>query len=403
MHNLGTVYRFEVARTLKKKSFWILALGFPVIIAVIFAIIYFSNRTTSDIESKLKDQTFSIQYTDESGLIRPSIAKEAKAREIVDKNAGIQAVKSGSLDAYFYYPKDITKQKPEVYGKDVGLFDNGRYESVAQALLQQSVGDDVSGSVKLVLGGKMSFASTTYRDGQEYNGFMQLIAPGAFLLLFYFIIAFFGNQMLTSTTEEKENRVIEMILTTIRADTLILGKILSIFTLVIIQLVTIVLPVLVLYFSFGDRLHLPNIDLANISFDAVRMTVGAIIFALSLALFTGLLVAIGAATPTAKEAGGFFGMTMILIFGPLYALSLFVSAPHSPIVEFLTLFPFTAPIPLLLRNAVGNLSTLEVVLGISILFVTAALVFMLAVRLFRFGALEYSRKLSLKEVFTRKA
>lgn len=402
MHNLGTVYRFEVTRALKKKSFWILALGFPVIVGVIFAVIYFSNRATSDVANKLKDQSFSIEYTDESGLVKPSIASQIKAQPVTDKAAAIDQVKTGKLDAYFYYPKDLATEKPEVYGKDVGLFDNGRYQGVAEALLQQSVDSDVSASVRTVLGGGLSFTSTTYRDGQEYNGFMQMIVPGAFLILFYFIIAFFGNQMLTTTTEEKENRVIEMILTTIKADTLILGKILSLFTLIVIQLVTVIVPVLIIYFGFGDKLNLPNIDLAHLPFDAVRISIGAVIFLLSLALFTGLLVAIGAATPTIKEAGGFFGLVMMLIFGPLYAATLFISAPDSPIVQFLSLFPFTAPIPLLLRNAVGNLTTPEALLGMGILLVTAVIVFMTAVRLFRFGALEYSRKLSLKEVFARK-
>ena len=42
MHNLGTVIRFELVRTLKKKSFWIMAFGFPVMMAVIFGIIFLS-------------------------------------------------------------------------------------------------------------------------------------------------------------------------------------------------------------------------------------------------------------------------------------------------------------------------------------------------------------------------
>ena len=119
-------------------------------------------------------------------------------------------------------------------------------------------------------------------------------------------------------------------------------------------------------------------------------------------LFTGLLVAIGAAVPTAKEAGGFFGMIMVLLFGPLYAASLFVSAPDSPIVTFLSLFPLTAPIPLMLRNALGNLPVGEALIGITILIITAAFVTTIAVRIFRYGALEYSRKLSIKEIFARK-
>jgi ABC-2 type transport system permease protein len=106
--------------------------------------------------------------------------------------------------------------------------------------------------------------------------------------------------------------------------------------------------------------------------------------------------------PTAKEANQFIGIVFMLIFGPLYAASLFISAPDSPFVRFLTLFPLTAPIPLLLRNAVGNLTTWEVLVAIPILIVSAIIVLAIAVRVFRYGALEYSRKVSLKEIFNRR-
>ena len=46
MYNLNTVIKFEVIRTLKKKSFWIMALAFPIVIAAIFAMIFFSNQAT---------------------------------------------------------------------------------------------------------------------------------------------------------------------------------------------------------------------------------------------------------------------------------------------------------------------------------------------------------------------
>jgi ABC-2 type transport system permease protein len=125
------------------------------------------------------------------------------------------------------------------------------------------------------------------------------------------------------------------------------------------------------------------------------------VFAASFMLFTGLLVAIGAAVPTAKEAGGFFGIVMMLIFGPLYALPLFISNPESPFVQALSTIPLTAPIPLLLRNAVGNLTVPEAALSVALLIVTGVVIMVIAVRVFKYGALEYSRKLSLKEIFSR--
>lgn len=398
MHNLKTVFAFEVVRTLKKKSFWITAFSFPVVITLVFAVIFFSNQATEQASLDTKNQKFSLAVTDESSLVNPSLLSQLNAQSVPSKAEGIEAVKSGSIDAYFYYPTDISKQKVEVYAKDVGLFDNNRYQGTAEALMTQSAVANVDPQTLTILQNKVAYDSVTYKNGAEFDGFKQLIAPGLFLVLFYILIAMFGSQMLTSTTEEKENRVIEMILTTIKARTLIIGKILSLIVLAFIQIIAIIIPLIIIYLQFGNQLSLPNVDLTNIPLDPLRIAIGAAIFAASFMLFTGLLVAIGAAMPTAKEASGFFGVVMMFIFGPLYAFTLFISAPQSSIVTFLSYFPLTAPIPLMLRNAVGNLSIAEALIGISILSISATIVLIIAIRLFRYGALEYSKRLSFKSL-----
>lgn len=402
MHNLGTVFGFEVTRSLKKKSFWITAMAFPVIIAVVFAIIFFSNQATNKAAESTKNQHFSVAVTDKSGIVAPQLLTALRAATVTDKAQGIAEVQSGKVDAYFYYPANIATEKVQVYAKDVGLFDNGRYQAVATMLLQQSVARKVDLQTTAILQNTVGYESVTYKNGVVYNGFSQLIAPGAFLVLFYILIAMFGNQMLTSTTEEKENRVIEMILTTIKARTLIIGKILSLVVLAFVQVCAILIPIIIIYLLFREQLSLPSVDLTNIPLDPLRIGIGAALFASSFMLFTGLLVAIGSAVPTAKEAGGFFGVVMIFLFGPLYAVTLFISAPDSGLVRVLSFFPFTAPIPLMLRNAVGNLSVPSALLGIAILAVSATIVLAIAIRLFRYGALEYSKRLSLTTIFHKK-
>lgn len=403
MHNLGTVFRFEVMRTLKKKSFWVMALAFPLLIGAILAIVFFSNKTTEQAANDTKNQQFSIGITDESHMVKSELLAAYKIRTVADKSTGIADVKKQTLDAYFYVPSDLAKQSVEIHAKDVGLFNNSRYQAVASAVLGTSAASTVSPDVAAVLQNKVKYISTTYKDGQQYDGFKQVIAPGIFLVLFYLLIAFFGNQMLTSTTEEKENRVIEMILTTIEARTLIIGKLLSLFVLAAIQMALILVPIVIAYLFARTQLSLPSLDLTTIPLNPARIAIGFGLFLSSFLFFTGILTGIGAAVPTAKEAGGFLGVVMIAIFGPLYAVSLFVSTPDAPLVTFLSYFPLTAPIPLMLRNAVGNLSYGGAILGIVILSVCAVLALGLAIRLFRYGALEYNSRLNPLTLFRRKS
>lgn len=402
MHNLGTVFNFEFTRTIKKKSFWISVLLFPVMFAAIAGILYASNKATDEQVQKTKDERFSLLVTDESGLISRQLLAGFKAEAPTDRQAGISSVRSGQVDAYFYYPADLAKDKIEVYAKDAGLFNNSKYDAVAKSLLQQSASGTVDSNIRTVLQDRLNVNTTTYKDGQVFDGFKSMVIPGIFLILFYFVIAVFGGQMMNSTVEEKENRVIEMLLTSVAPRTLIVGKILALIALGIVQVILILIPTIAGYLLLKNELALPNLDLAMLTFDWTRIVIGFVIFIMSFLFFTGLLVAIGAAMPTAKEAGPFIGVVMMLLFGPLYAASLFVSSPETGLVQFLSYFPLTAPIPLLLRNAIGNLQPHESIIALTILLVSTVFVINLAVRIFRYGALEYSRKLSFREIFARK-
>ena len=394
MHNLGTVFKFETIRVLKKPTFWLMALGFPLMFAALYGIMFWSQSTTMQAAKELEKQEFSLAVTDDSKLVRPELLMAAKTKTVESKEAGINEVKNGKIDAYIYFPKDISKQKVEVYGKDVGLFQNGKYGAVAQSLLSQSVASGVSQAQVAILQNKVQLSSTTYLDGKEHGGINEMIAPGLFLVIFFMLITFFGNQMLTSSTEEKENRTVEMLLTMVKTDTLITGKILSLMVLALIQMLVIILPVAAGYLAFGSKLQLPNMDLSLLVFDPVRIGLALVIFLASFMMFTGMLVTLGAMMPTAKEASQWFGLVIMLIFGPFYGITAFVSFPDSPFVKFLSLFPFTAPIPLLLRNAVGNLPAWEGLLGAALLIVAAVFVLWLAVRTFRYGAMSYDSKLS---------
>ena len=395
MHNLGTVFKFETIRVLKKPTFWLMALGFPLMFAALYGIVFWSQITTMQAAKELEKQEFSLAVTDDSKLVRSELLMAAKTKTVESKEAGINDVKNGKIDAYIYFPKDISKQKVEVYGKDVGLFQNGKYGAVAQSLLSQSVASSVSQAQVAILQNKVQLSSTTYLDGKEHGGINEMIAPGLFLVIFFMLVTFFGNQMLTSSTEEKENRTVEMLLTMVKTDTLITGKILSLMVLALIQMLVIVLPVAAGYLAFGSKLQLPNMDLSLLVFDPVRIGLALVIFLASFMMFTGMLVTLGAMMPTAKEASQWFGLVIMLIFGPFYGITAFVSFPDSPFVKFLSLFPFTAPIPLLLRNAVGNLPAWEGLLGVALLIVAAVFVLWLAVRVFRYGAMSYDSKLSL--------
>ena len=401
-HNLRTVIGFEFGRNLSKPQFWIITLIVPIALMVVFALVLLSNTSTSAAASAQKDAHISFSYRDQSGVIDDALAAKLGGKATTDPAAAIAAVEAGKSQAFFDYPANPAKQALKVYGVDKDIFANGVYSSVAQALLQSSAQQKLdSPELVKIASGNVDSVTVTYRDGKQTAGFNGLIAPLLYLVAFYLLIILLGNQMLASTLEEKENRVTEMILTTINPTSLILGKIISLFALGLVQIAVFALPIVIAYALFRTQLNIPTLDLSTLALDPQQMIVGALILIGGFALFTGTLVALGAIMPTAKDAGPIFGVLMILIFIPFYIVTLVVSDPTAPIVELFSWFPYSAPVTALLRNAFGTLPLWQgIALGVELL-VLAAIVLRIAVQLFRYGSIEYGRRVSLRGALAR--
>jgi len=406
-HNLSTVVGFEFFRTVKKRRFWMATLAIPVALVVVFLLIIVSNESTRATAENQKNAHLSFTYTDDSGLVTSAVAAQFGGTPAADPARAIADVKSGASDAFFAYPKDATAQPVRVYGKDKGIFENGTYDAVARQVLvvaaQQKIG---SPELAAVTQGSFAIDSRTYKDGRVSGGINGVIPPMLFLLIFYVSIILLSNQMLSSTLEEKENRVTEMILTTLNPTTLIIGKVVSLCLVGLLQMLTFALPIVIGYLFFRQNLNLPDVDLSHLTFEPGPMLVGALLLLGGFVLFTGTLVAIGAVMPTVKEAGNIFGALMAVIFIPFYVVSLIVSDPRVMIVQVFTYFPFSAPVTAMLRNSFGSLTPLESTVVIAELFILGFLALRLAVHLFRYGSIEYSKRLSIRNTFrsrTRRA
>jgi ABC-2 type transport system permease protein len=398
-HNLGTVVGFEFLRVVTKRRFWVAALAIPIVLAAVFTLVFASNSSTDQSAKAQKNAQFQFTYTDDSGLVTDAVAAAYGGTKAANGDQAVVDVKNGTVDAYFAYPADPTTQPVQVYGVDRGIFENGKYDAVARQILvtgaQQKIG---SPALTALAQGDVKITALTYKDGQVSGGLDTVIPPLLFLVAFYLSIVMLGNQMLNSTLEEKENRVTEMILTTMNPTTLIVGKVISLFMVGLVQMLTFAVPVVVGYVFFRSNLNLPDVDLSHLVLEPQPMIVGLLLLVGGFVLFTGTLVAIGAMVPTVKEAGTYFAPLMIMIFVPFYVVSVIVSDPHAVIVQVFTFFPYTAAVTAMLRNGFGTLTLVESGIVIVELFGLGFVALRLAVYLFRYGSIEYSKKLSLSSV-----
>ena len=401
---MWNIISFETLRALKKKSFWIASLSPLLIILVVFGIEYFSTKsaaTNAAQQAQAFSATAKIGEFDDSGLISQQLLAAQHITAEPNKDAGIAAVKSGQLDAFFYYPGDPGMANIQVYAQDQGISFTPPYNTTAAQLLTQSAISDVSASIKnsqviKILERSPAVTATTYKNGVETEGLMSAIAPGIFAVAFFLLFILLASFMISSTAGEKENRTAEMLLTSIKARTLIAGKIISIFILGLVQLVTIAVPLLVVLLRFPNLIG--GLSLSAIPLHPVAIIFAALFFAAGLLLFISLLVGFGAMFPSATEASRFLGIAMISAILPVYAIQNIIDSPHALIVTVFTYFPLTAPLTALLRNAVGSFSIGEALGALAVIIVSAIVAVWFAVRAFRYGSMEYGRRVGIKEL-----
>lgn len=405
MSKLGTVVKFEIMRTIKKRAFWFAALLLPALLvgAIVMSSLSVSSSDQLDV-ADLETGDKKIGILDDSKLLDNNEISQIEDWEVIgDENSGIEQVKSGQLDIFYHIPNDLANQKVKVFTNGAKISED--FTAGLKAVLFVAAGNGLSENQIAVLSGKIDSDSVNFVEGEEKSGLGGLILPIGVVVILYVVIVLFGSQNLTSMTEEKENRVTEMILTSVEPKTFIWGKIISLILLSFLQILIMLTPVIIAAAVMQDA-QILGMSVAELlgQIDWSFMVVGAcvLILALGIVLLTELLMVVGLMMPTAKAANSMFGVMMIMMFLPFFFMSSFISSQPDIMTHVLSLFPFSAPIALPLRMAFGSLPTWEFALSCIIMAVSMVILVRFAVNIFKYGALEYDKRVSLKTVMRRK-
>ncbi|HWL61052.1 MAG TPA: ABC transporter permease [Microbacteriaceae bacterium] len=404
MSTFRTVLGFEIARTLKKKSFWIGALAVPILVVAIAAVQFLSAQSAQDTSQAQAEQAFDWVYVDDSQLIVPEIAAAAGGAPVDTVAEGEASFQAGEVAAFVHYPADPTTEPIVVAGAHEGVFADNRYGSVASTVLSASaraaVGSDEL--VSIAQGGFQVETTTYLADGTVSSALQALPVGILMLVLFFLVVVLLGNPVLIATTEEKENRVAEILLTTAKPNSVIAAKLVALCVIALAQIAVVVAPIAIGWLLFREQLQFGEIDLSTLVFEPQMIIIGLLILLSAAALYIASLAAVGASAPSAKEAGGFSFAAIFVPLVPLYLIAMIMSTPEAPLVQFLTYFPFTAGTTALVRNAFGGLELWEGLLVVAVLALSAVIALQLTTRIFRRGALQYDRALSWREIVGRR-
>ena len=406
MRNLFNVIRFEVIRSLKKPSFWLAALLVPVFFAAyVFVCALVGYNTGNSIESGSAVADLKLAVVDKSEYLKYfNFTNEADEEQTLgqyeDLDTALHDLKDRKIDVLYYLPEDFAEtQNVEIYSKPENSSITDDYKAPITALLNQSAKRNVKPIDAKVLGSELNYTTTTFDATDDHvvdfkEQLTKLVAPAAAIILFYILMAVLGNRLSVAMTEEKENRISELLLVSLKPFHLITGKIISLMIIGIIQLIILLIPVAAIYYLGLQRGVIPAGYTINL--DTQSVLTYLVLLLASYFLFTAINILVGTLVSTAKEASSFAGFIVIIMIIPFMLLNVFTEGETSNLLYFLTYFPLSAPLSLMLRAVFNNLPSWELLLGIVDIVITSFIIVHIATRVFCRNAVDFSIKNNLK-------
>jgi ABC-2 type transport system permease protein len=384
------VAKREFLSNVRRRSFLFAAFGAPLLTVGIMLLVFtlIASSFTSDI-------TEQIGYVDLSGVLTSAIDKPDNFTAYTDETAAAAALESGDILAYFVIAQDYmaTGGATLYRGGDVPPSLENEIEDyllanlgaqIADEGIAQLVRDPVDASIRSLDSGR------TVSDAGIIGLF---IAPFIFMVVFLVAVQTTSGYLMSSVVDEKSNRVMEILVTSVTPFQLLFGKVIGLGLLGLLQLaIWLVAGTILLAFNREAGI------LSGVSFPPDLVILALVYFLLNYFLTSSIMAGIGAAVGSEQESRQIAGIFGIVTAVPFFFIFTFFEDPNGPIPTFLTLFPLTSPMVYILRSAFTAIPTWQLIVSLALLALTTVAVTWAAARVFRWTLLMYGKKVGFKTI-----
>lgn len=390
MRDLLLVARYEFSRIVRQRRFLFFALGMP---------LFFVLLSSVPILIELAQEEPRVGYVDQSGLLAdplpPPEAPNVRLMPFAGEAAGRAALADGQIESLWLIPADYL-QGGRVRAVAAGE-PSGRQRRALADLLRANLlrGSDPALSERLDEPMRLSYVAldSGRRVRQGIELIVALLIPFGLAIAFALSIAFSSGFLAQAVAEEKENRLMEILVTSTRVWSLIAGKVIGLGAVALAQVLFWGVALIVVAIGFLLRGDLPRG--LPIAWDILAWAVP--FFLLAYTLLATLLVGIGVLVGESREAQQISGVLGILGVLPLWFVVPILEAPGGALARFFTLFPFTAPTLVTVRLALGQIALLEIALSLLILLLSVSVAVWGVSALFESAMLRYGTRLSINE------
>ena len=383
--------------TLRRVGFIILTLAVPVLALLGIGIF----RIVSGITAPPAEVT-KIGYVDEPGIF--SQFNTQGNLEFVNFNtieAATQALIDKDVTEYFVIPQDFVETgMVSFYSTQRQLIPpEGTISAVQKFITSNLLSGKVSPSVITRVESSINAISITLTSTGEVapqqGGFANFILPAIFGVLLAFSLMFSSIYVLQSLSEEKENRLMEILLSSVSTRQLLTGKVLGLGAAGLLQVIfwAITLPLLMNLASSSIGGFLSSIQVP-LSF----WILGIVYFILGYTIFAVLSAGIAAVTSNLQEANGLSAIYSIFNFAPFWFFSVLMLFPTSPAWVVLTIFPLTAPVLTMLRLGVTGVPVWQMAVNIILLILSILVGLWMDSKLLRAYMLMYGKRPGIGQI-----
>ncbi|MBI1951431.1 MAG: ABC transporter permease [Acidobacteria bacterium] len=440
MSKVGVVIGREFLSTVKRRSYLIVTLGMPFFVGTYVALVgllpaYFMSQAgrsqkpigVVDLAGviRLEEARVIGQEGSEAGKAARAIADRlapatAQGRgvsalldeidspvefvPIASKEEALARLREGTLERVYLLPADyVEKGAIETYQSDGQVFGLGkaRIERVFARLLRRSLSagrlpDEVRARLDRPIDDEASSSFLVRPDGaveplEDAARVARMAVPGVFAILLVMSLLTSASYLLQGVVEEKENRVIEIILSSVPPRDLLFGKLLGLGAAGLLQLF-----VWVSVASFATSL----LAAAAMAILDWKLFLSCFLFFVGGFLMVGsLMTGTGALGTNSREAQQYSAVwTLCLVLPPAMTWMLILDDPNTWMARALGWFPLTGPLTMMVRLGTGKVAAWDALVALLCLAAGVYLAIRASAALFRLGLLMYGKRPTLSEI-----
>jgi ABC-2 type transport system permease protein len=409
------IAKYEFLKTIKRKEFILMTLGFPLFFILIMLVPLLLAGTSSpeDLNLGYIDRSNSFEFPDEitvrgsmifsNGI--PGVTNNPeldgtnnekdpiiKFTQYSDVAKAKQDLGSGTLSGYLVIPEDYIKTgivESYVMGKGTDIPQEELSELMVNNLLKGKVDEETLQRVKDPITFKRFSIETTGEVSEK--GLSDLLEDFAlpYLIGILLLISIFTSSgyLLQSVAEEKESRIIEILLSSVTPMEMLTGKIVGLGSVGLLQIA--------IWLSVGFA---GLIYVFALSINPFLLILSLAYFVLGFLLFASMMGAVGAISGSMRESQQLIPIFTFPAIAPMLFMQVLITEPDGMLSMFFSMFPLTSPVAMLIRMGVSDVPAYQIAISLFILIVSVYFVIIASARLFRVGLLMYGKRPAIGEI-----